>query len=94
MTAKTWCGHVPTSPRPQARLICNIFDVAFSQKQNLKGHIESVHKGEKPFKCNICDAAFARKQNLIGHIESVHGEMKPFKCNACVHERENPFKCI
>ena len=56
---------------------------AFSGKQNLNLHIESVHGGIKPFMCNDCDKDFSLEGNLNGHIESVHEGKKPLKCNFC-----------
>ena len=41
--------------------------IKFTNKQNLKKHVESVHEGIKPFKCSICDVEFANKQNLKKH---------------------------
>ena len=37
--------------------------IKFTNKQNLKKHIEAVHEGIKPFKCSICDVKFANNYN-------------------------------
>ena len=46
--------------------------LSFTQKGDLKTHIESVHGGIT-FKCDICPSNFTHKGNLKTHIESVHG---------------------
>ena len=54
--------------------------IKFTNKQDLKKHVEAVHEGIKPFKCSVCDVKFANKQHLKKHIETIHEEIKPFKC--------------
>ena len=44
---------------------CNVCYTAFSQKGDLKRHMESVHKGKKPFECNVCYTAFSKKGKSI-----------------------------
>ena len=39
--------------------------IKFTNKQNLKKHIEAVHEGIKPFKCSICDVKFANNYNPL-----------------------------
>ena len=34
----------------------------FSQKHDLKGHIESVHEEKKPFQCDVCGARFSENK--------------------------------
>ena len=53
--------------------------IKFTNKQNLKKHVEAVHEGIKPFKCSVCDVKFANKQNLKKHIETIHEGIKSFK---------------
>ena len=73
--------------------------IKFTNKQNLKKHVEAVHEGIKTFKCSVCDvefannynpqiqewyiSSFANKQNLKKHVETVHEGIKPFKCSIC-----------
>ena len=35
---------------------CDICDVCFTHKHDLKYHTEYVHEGNTPFKCDMCDA--------------------------------------
>ena len=52
---------------------CTLCDnAAFTQKHNLKKHIESFHEGKKAFICNICNLRFTQNGGLKKHIESVH----------------------
>ena len=51
---------------------CSVCDVKFTNKQNLRKHIDCVHKGIKPFNCKSCDYKAAYKVDLKKHIESVH----------------------
>ena len=37
--------------------------IKFTNKQNLKKHVEAVHEGIKPFKCSVCDVEFANNYN-------------------------------
>ena len=63
---------------------CTLCDnAAFTQKHNLKKHIESFHEGKKAFICNICDLRFTQNGGLKKHIESVHEGKKAFICNIC-----------
>ena len=39
-------------------------NAAFTQKHNLKKHIESFHEGKKAFRCNICDLRFTQNGGL------------------------------
>ena len=60
---------------------CDICDANFTQKPNLKQHIESDNEGKKPFKCDMCDTSFVFKHYLQGHIASIHENRKPFTSN-------------
>ena len=52
---------------------CTLCESAsFTQKHNLKKHIESFHEGKKAFVCNICDRRFVQKIHLKIHIKSAH----------------------
>ena len=51
---------------------CNICDSNFSQKGNLKQHIDSIHIGIKRHKCNSCKFAASGKGELNRHINAVH----------------------
>ena len=86
LTDKEPNNSIPDKNRPFRCVKCNR---CFSQKVNLKRHIESVHEGIKPLKCHkcdICDYKTAKKTDLKRHIESVHEGIKPYKCNICAFE--------
>ena len=77
---------------------CEKCEYSFSQKGNLKLHVESVQEGKKP-----------TKNDGEKHIDSVHEKKRPFKCEICnkhflkrnhmtehvrfIHEKKNLFKC-
>ena len=50
--------------------MCWICDKIFSNKNDIKRHIDSVHKGLKNNKCGECDLAFSDKSSLKKHIEA------------------------
>ena len=63
---------------------CNICELEFHNKINLKRHIISIHdRFYKPIKCNLCDYETVCKANLKTHKDSVHERNKPFKCKTC-----------
>ena len=39
--------------------------IKFTNKQNLKKHVEAVHEGIKPFMCSVCDVKFANNYNPL-----------------------------
>ena len=59
---------------------CNVCNLAFSHKANLKVHFESVHEGNKPYKCNDCDLSFSQKGNLNRHA-TVHEKFCNMFCS-------------
>ena len=50
----------------------NVFSRQYSQKGNMKAHIESVHDGIKNHQCEICGKSFALNTDLKRHIQKVH----------------------
>ena len=60
---------------------CEICNISFSRKGNLKRHTIIVHKeGKKQFKCDVCADEFKQKSNLNKHRLAIH-EGNRFKCN-------------
>ena len=51
---------------------CEICKKTFSQKVNLKRHIDCVHNKVRNYKCEICNKAFSESRNLKKHIASIH----------------------
>ena len=56
---------------------------AFSQRNLLEKHINSVHKGVKNHKCTICDKAFSESGSVRNHIKTVHRGERNYKCPIC-----------
>ena len=48
----------------------------FTDKSNLKTHVDSVHERKKPFLCTICDTGFGSNQGLKKHIFRKHREIE------------------
>ena len=65
--------------------VCPRCQQEFTQKGNLRAHIESVHE-KKRHKCNQCDKAFSSRSNLRNHKLTKH-EGKKIKRNKkqCPH---------
>ena len=64
--------------------ICEYCDTNFSQKGNLKRHINSIHEVVN-FSCESCEFTTTRKDKLREHINSKHYQKK-FKCLECSAE--------
>ncbi|KAJ1466480.1 hypothetical protein T484DRAFT_1756609 [Baffinella frigidus] len=70
---------------------CPVCAQMFSQRANMKGHIESIHNKVK-YQCSICDEHLSSKTNLNHHMKKTHaaaGVYCAFKyCTTCdVHMR-------
>ena len=66
----------------RSEYVCEDCGAAFSQRNNLKSHIQGIHSDEKAFKCHECDASFACAAYLKRHIVIHTSEMK-YKCDKC-----------
>ena len=58
---------------------------SFTNKYNMRRHIELIHEEKKPpaYCCPICAAKFMNKQGMKKHILSTHEGVKPFECDIC-----------
>ena len=52
---------------------CDICDIKFTAKRNLKRHITKVHEEKKSFECPLCLERFSRKGAMKIHIDKKHG---------------------
>merc|ERR1712080_236072 len=87
---------------------CETCGKCFSQKSNVKQHIEDVHVKTKKFSCEVCDKRFSQKVTLTEHMR-VHSGERLFVCEACgksfsrksaltrhmedVHEKSRHYQC-
>ena len=51
---------------------CPVCHKSYSQKYNLRRHIETVHMGLKKFQCPVCSKAFPAKRNMDDHMCRKH----------------------
>lgn len=51
---------------------------SYTQKQNLKGHINAVHTQEFLYICIGCRKEFYRKSYLVAHFNRMHGKNTDF----------------
>ena len=79
---KKFFPTAPDFPLLKVPYNCGKCDKSFSNKSNLKVHIDSVHKKVR-YNCEKCEKNFGRKENLKKHIQSVHLNYRPHKCDKC-----------
>merc|ERR1712126_531087 len=63
------------------RCTCNECGKSFSDRRNLRDHVQGVHLGKK-YQCNFCENEFTQKSSRRKHIKAVHEKTKHF-CNSC-----------
>ena len=64
---------------------CHICDKVFSNRSNLRRHLNNLHLTKNHFQCNVCNKVFEKQAQLSGHFR-VHGKskIKPwFTCDNC-----------
>ena len=66
-------------------MCCETCGESFSQRSNLKRHVESAHKQVKKFQHEHCESSFGQKEKLNKHIINHCNTkfMKSFKCITC-----------
>lgn len=63
---------------------CSLCEKLFSNRNNLKRHLESVHSETQTFACNECPKFFSLRHNLQRHQESCHSGSKKLFCEICL----------
>lgn len=56
----------------KANFRCEVCDLPFEKKINLKNHMSSHTKNPKQIKCELCPKEFTRKPALVYHMRSIH----------------------
>ena len=51
---------------------CKFCEKSFTQKGNLKRHVNSIHKERKDYMCKFCGKAFSQNNNMKSHINKSH----------------------
>lgn len=67
------------------KIKCHICEKTFSNRSNLRRHLNNLHLTKNNFKCNLCDRSFEKQAQLSGHFR-VHGrsKIKPWlTCDNC-----------
>lgn len=76
-------GATKSKKRPLKKYKCDICEIAFLSKSQLKIHFRA-HTGERPYRCSEenCSKQFMRKEELTRH-ERIHTGVKPYSCDEC-----------
>ena len=59
-------------------LACDVCDLVFSKRGNLKYHKRSVHEGKKVYKCHMCVKAFTTETILQNHLDALSSHSTKF----------------
>jgi uncharacterized Zn-finger protein len=63
--------------------MCDICDQAFSRKEHLNRHVNTVHKSLTRYSCDLCVFSSYTTAKLERHSKAVHLGKKDFKCDIC-----------
>ena len=58
--------------------VCDVCDLVFSKRGNLKYHKRSVHEGKKVYKCHMCVKAFTTETILQNHLDALSSHSTKF----------------
>ena len=63
---------------------CDLCELSFREKYNLKKHIDGVHENQETFSCDKCDKIFNRQKSLLRHKDIRHNENpQKHECSIC-----------
>ena len=62
---------------------CRKCDIVFSNRTNLRRHIQRVHEPIKMHQCKFCDLKVTTERSLKKHILTIHEGKRPFECKHC-----------
>ena len=62
---------------------CDVCSSTFSEKKNLKRHLETVHLKHRPYQCEKCNFTTPHNSTLLNHKIAFHEGLKPHKCSRC-----------
>ncbi|OXA45462.1 Zinc finger protein 27 [Folsomia candida] len=68
----------------QCGKLCSECDQAFTTKQNLASHKNTVHRKVKDFVCPECGKKFGTKSNMVTHLKDAHFKER-HPCPHCGH---------
>ncbi|GAB0091252.1 hypothetical protein DMENIID0001_060700 [Sergentomyia squamirostris] len=80
--------HLPKKDTPKQSFSCGVCGKIYSNKPNLKNHVEKIHMGLKICKiqCTLCDMKFRDHAARKVHIYKYHLKKPLFNCQLCQKE--------
>lgn len=69
---------------------CCICEKVYSNRRNVKKHIETIHYQATEIFCDLCPKIYFSKKDISNHMRTVHSE-KRFICDFC--DYQSSLKC-
>ena len=73
----------PNKLSVKEKFICNICELGFSRRINMKQHKLKTHGCDGLHECKQCEYTSSRKSDLTKHVRSVHLNQRPHACRLC-----------